>query len=87
MANIKFLFKRTGTTEKQHERNKAGRSELRPHMTNFVKAEESGNKEATKTALDVIVRGLDRAASKGLIHKNQAANKKSSLTKRFNALS
>ena len=56
-------------------------------MTNFVKAEASGDKESTKKALDVTVRDLDRAASKGLIHKNQAANKKSSVTKRFNALS
>lgn len=87
MANIKSQIKRIRTAEKQHERNKAGRSELRTNMTNFVKAEESGDKEATKKALDATVKGLDRAASKGLIHKNQAANKKSSVTKRFNALS
>ena len=87
MANIKSQIKRIRTTAKQHERNKAGRSELRTHMSSFNIAVESGDKKAAKPALDVTVKSLDRAASKGLIHKNQAANKKSSLTKRFNALS
>ncbi len=87
MANIKSQIKRIRTAEKQHKRNKARRSELKTHMSSFNKAVESSNKEAAKTALDVTVKSLDRAASKGLIHKNQAANKKSSLTKRFNALS
>lgn len=87
MANIKSQIKRIRTAAKQHERNKAGRSELRTQMSTFDKAVENGDKEASKTALDATVRGLDKAASKGLIHKKQAANKKSSLTKRFNALS
>jgi len=87
LANIKSQIKRIRTAERQHERNKADRSELKTHISNFYKAVEDGNEEAAKTALDVAVKSLDRAASKGLVHKNNTANKKSSLTKRFNELS
>lgn len=87
MANIKSQIKRIRTAARQHERNKAGKSELKTRISNFNKAVEGGDKEVAKTTLDAAVKSLDRAASKGFIHKNNAANKKSSLTTRFNALS
>ncbi len=87
MANIKSQIKRIRTAEKQHERNKAGRSVLKTRLSGFHKAVESGDKEAAKIALAAAIKCLDSAASKNLIHKNNAANKKSALTKAFNKLS
>lgn len=80
MANIKSQIKRNKTNEKARLRNKAVKSELRTLVRQFREAAASGDASAAKTALRRATRGLDKAASKGVIHKNQAANRKSSLS-------
>ncbi len=86
MANIKSQIKRNITNAKRHERNKAVKSELRTHVRNVRAAVEAGNAEEAQTALQTASRKLDKAASKGVIHKNQAANRKSALAKQVSAL-
>lgn len=83
MANIKSQIKRNKTNEKRHDRNKAVKSEVRTRLKNAVAAVGSEN-EAEQ--LRMAVKRLDKAAAKGVIHKNQAANRKSGLMKRINAL-
>ena len=83
MANIKSQIKRNKQNEVARERNKAVRSEVRTRMKNAVAAVGSENEE---TALRAAVKRIDKAAAKGVIHKNQAANKKSGLMKRLNTL-
>ena len=83
MANIKSQIKRNKQNEKAHERNKAVKSELRTHVRKFREAVESGDVEAATSALQVASRKLDKAVSKGVIHKNQAANRKSAIAKRY----
>ena len=82
MANIKSQIKRNKQNEKAHQRNKAVKSALRTHIRKFREAVETGNIEEATAALRVATRQLDKAASKGVIHKNQAANRKSAITKR-----
>ena len=77
MANIKSQKKRILTNEKARRRNNAYKSELKTHLRNLDAAVESGDKEAASKALAVASRKLDKAVSKGGIHKNQAANRKS----------
>ena len=86
MANIKSQIKRIRTNLKAQERNKAVKSELKTVITATRKAIAEGDKEKATAALRVATRKLDKAASKGVIHKNQAANKKSAMSKRANAL-
>ena len=83
MANIKSQIKRIKTNEKAHQRNKAVKSELRTHVRKFREAVETGNVEAATVALQVASRKLDKAVAKGVIHKNQAANRKSAIAKRL----
>ncbi len=83
MANIKSQIKRNKQTIVRHERNKAVKSELRTRTKNAVAAVGT---EDEATALRLAIKRIDMAASKGVIHKNQAANKKSGLMKRVNAL-
>ncbi|WP_336923633.1 30S ribosomal protein S20 [Aquipuribacter sp. SD81] len=82
MANIKSQIKRNTQNEKARLRNKAVKSELRTLVRQFREAAASGDKDATQTALRRASRGLDKAASKGVIHKNQAANRKSAMATR-----
>lgn len=84
MANIKSQMKRIRTNEKARQRNKSVRSELKTYIRKFREAVASGNTETTKTTLRDACRKLDKAASKGVIHKNQAANRKSALAKQAN---
>ncbi|MBO3129226.1 30S ribosomal protein S20 [Dermatophilus congolensis] len=86
MANIKQQIKRVKTNNKRTERNKAYKSELRTFIRKFRVAVEAGNKDEAAVALRDASRKLDVAVSKGVIHKNQAANKKSAMATRFNAL-
>jgi small subunit ribosomal protein S20 len=86
LANIKSQIKRIRTSEAQRQRNKAVRSALKTHIGKFRAAVEAADKEAAKTALAGAIKQLDSAAAKGVIHKNNAANKKSALTKTYNAL-
>ena len=83
MANIKSQIKRNKQNEKAHQRNKSVKSELRTHVRKFREAVESGNVEAATAALQVASRKLDKAVSKGVIHKNQAANRKSAIAKKL----
>ena len=86
MANIKSQIKRIKTNEKRTERNKAVKSELRTWNRKFRDAAEAGDKDAAAEALKAASRKLDKAVSKGVIHANQAANKKSSMAKKAPAL-
>ena len=82
MANIKSQIKRNKQNEKAHQRNKAVKSSLKTAVRSFREAADSGDAAKTTEALRAAYVKLDKAASKGVIHKNQAANRKSSLAKR-----
>ncbi|GHS89226.1 30S ribosomal protein S20 [Cellulomonas hominis] len=86
MANIKSQIKRIGTNEKARLRNKAVKSELKTYTRRVREAVAGGDKEAASVALQSASKKLDKAVSKGVIHANQAANKKSALSKAVNAL-
>ena len=86
MANIKSKIKRIGTNEKARQRNVAVKSQLKTHVRKVREAIEAGDKAAAQTALQSASIKLDKAASKGVIHKNQAANRKSALAKQVSAL-
>lgn len=86
MANIKSQIKRNKTNEKARLRNKAVKSELKTYVRRVREAVAAGDKEAAGTALTAASRKLDKAVSKGVIHQNQAANRKSALSKSVNAL-
>jgi small subunit ribosomal protein S20 len=87
VANIKSQIKRNKQNEKARLRNKAVKSELKTAIRKFREAAEAGDADATTAALRHATRKLDKAASKGVIHKNQAANRKSAIAKRLAALS
>ncbi|WBB59408.1 30S ribosomal protein S20 [Streptomyces sp. WMMC500] len=86
MANIKSQIKRIKTNEKARLRNKAVKSELRTAIRRTREAVEAGDAEKAVEAQRAAARKLDKAVSKGVIHKNQAANKKAALAKRVQAL-
>ena len=86
MANIKSQKKRILTNEKARLRNKAVKSELKTHVRRVREAIAAGDKETAATALQSAGRKLDKAASKGVIHANQAASRKSKLAKEVSAL-
>ncbi len=86
MANIKSQIKRIATNEKARLRNKAVKSELRTHVRRVREAIAGGDKDAAAVALATASRKLDKAVSKGVIHRNQAANKKSALAKQVGSL-
>lgn len=79
MANIKSQKKRILTNEKARLRNKSVKSSLKTSVRRFHEAVASGDKDKAVEAARVAGRELDRAASKGVIHKNQAANRKSAI--------
>jgi small subunit ribosomal protein S20 len=83
VANIKSQIKRSKQNDKAHQRNKAVKSLLRTSVRKFREAADGGNVEATGIALRAACRQMDKAASKGVIHKNQAANRKSAIAKRY----
>ncbi|MCI5826202.1 MAG: 30S ribosomal protein S20 [Arcanobacterium sp.] len=87
MANIKSQKKRIKTNEKRRLRNKSYKSELKTYVRKTREAIEAGDVEEAEKWLRVASRKLDVAVSKGVIHKNQAAQRKSKLAKRFNKLS
>lgn len=86
MANIKSQKKRILTNEKARARNAAYRSELKTLIRKVHEAVAAGNKEAATAALASASRKLDKAVSKGVLHKNQAANRKSGIAKRVGSL-
>ena len=83
MANIKSQMKRIKTNEKARQRNVAVKSALKTSVRRFRSAAEAGDAAAAATALQTASKALDKAASKGVIHKNQAANRKSGMAKRL----
>lgn len=84
MANIKSQKKRILTNEKRRLANKAVKSALKTHIRRFDEAAGSGDSSAATSALRRASRELDKAASKGVIHKNNAANHKAVMAKRLN---
>ena len=86
VANIKSQLKRIRTNEAARLRNKSVKSALKTAIRKFREAAEAGEKEKAETLLQEASRKLDKAASKGVIHPNQAANKKSAMAKRANSL-
>ena len=86
MANIKSQKKRILTNEKARQRNVAVKSALKTTVRRFRTAADSGDAAAATAALQVASKALDKAASKGIIHKNQAANRKSGLAKQVAGL-
>ena len=85
MANIKSQIKRNKQNEKRRLRNKAVRSEIKTRTKNAVAAAESGA-ENTVDELRTAIKRIDKAAAKGVIHKNQASNRKSKLMRRITSL-
>ncbi|APT85231.1 30S ribosomal protein S20 [Corynebacterium aquilae] len=86
MANIKSQIKRNRTNEEARERNKAVRSAVRTEIRKFRALVEAGDKAAAETQLRVASRKLDKAVSKGVIHRNNAANKKSRMASAVNKM-
>ncbi|HEY4226303.1 MAG TPA: 30S ribosomal protein S20 [Pseudolysinimonas sp.] len=86
MANIKSQIKRIGTNKKAQERNKAVKSELKTAIRATHTAIATGDKAKAADALKLATKKLDKATSKGVIHANQAANKKSAISKQVAAL-
>lgn len=86
MANIKSKIKRIGTNEKARLRNVAVKSELKTNVRKVREAIAAGDKTTAEAALRTAGVKLDKAVSKGVIHKNQAANRKSALAKQVAAL-
>jgi small subunit ribosomal protein S20 len=86
VANIKSQKKRILTNAKATERNKAVRSEVKTAIKKVDAAVVAGDKAAATEAANAAARTLDKAATKGVIHKNQAANRKSGVVKRVGAM-
>jgi len=86
VANIKSQIKRIKTNEAARQRNVAVRSALKTSVRRFRSAADAGDKDAATTALQQASKLLDKAASKGVIHRNQAANRKSALAKKVAGL-
>ena len=86
MANIKSQIKRIKQNNAAHERNKSVKSALKTSIRRFREAAESGNKDEAVELANAASRKLDKAASAGVIHKNQAANKKSAIAKKAASL-
>ncbi len=87
MANIKSQIKRIRTNEKARLRNKSVKSSVKTAVRRFREAADTGNRDAAVTALREASQALDKAAGKGVIHPNQAANRKSAMAKRAGSLS
>ena len=86
MANIKSQEKRNRTNERRRLRNKSVKSSLHTAVRGFREAVESGDKDKAAELLVSTSRKLDKAASKGVIHKNQAANRRSALSRALNKI-
>ncbi|MCP3973648.1 MAG: 30S ribosomal protein S20 [bacterium] len=86
MANIASQIKRNRQTIVRHERNKAVRSELKTRIRNAIVAAESGDRAAATEQLRLAQRYIDKATTKGLLHKKTAGRRKARLTKQVNDL-
>ena len=86
MPNIKSSAKRDALSKAKRAKNRAEKSALRTAVKKFDAAVAEGNKEAAQSTFKAAVRAMDKAAGKNLIHKNNAANKKSKMAGRLNAM-
>jgi small subunit ribosomal protein S20 len=86
VANIKSQIKRNKTNQKANDRNRAVKSQLRTSIRAAREAISSGDKDAAQVAVQAATRRLDKAVSKGVLHKNQAANRKSAIAKQASSL-
>ena len=86
MPNIKSAKKRVLVIEKKTQQNKAIKSALKTQIKKFLASVEAGNKEEATKVYSETVSAIDSAASKGILHKNNAANKKAKLAKKLNAM-
>jgi small subunit ribosomal protein S20 len=86
VANIKSQIKRIGTNKKAQERNKAVKSEVKTAVRSTREAITAGDKDKATANLAIATKKLDKAVSKGVIHRNQAANRKSAIAKQVAAL-
>jgi len=86
VANIKSQIKRVKTNQKATERNRAVKSEIKTTVRQAREAIKSGDKDKAAAAVKLASKKLDTAASKGVLHKNQAANRKSAIAKQAAAL-
>jgi small subunit ribosomal protein S20 len=87
VANIKSQIKRNRQNEKRRLRNKSVKSSLKTAIRKFNAAAAAGDDESATALMREAGRKLDKAASKGVIHKNQAANRKSAIAKRLHTIS
>ena len=83
MANIKSHIKRNRQNEARRQRNKSERSRLRTLTKRLTDALEAGDQAAAEDAYRIAAQAYDKAAAKGIIHKNKASNKKSRLAKKL----
>jgi small subunit ribosomal protein S20 len=86
VANINSQIKRIKTNEKRRLRNKSVKSSVKTAIRKFREAAEAGDKEKAEILLRDASKKLDKAAGKGVIHRNQAANKKSAMARRANSI-
>jgi small subunit ribosomal protein S20 len=86
MPNIKSQVKRMKKSEEQRERNRAVKSSLKTYIKRFSSAQQSGDVDNALQAYQEAARLLDKAVSKGVIHKNKAANQKSHMARLLNAM-
>ena len=86
MPNIKSAKKRVLVAQTKAMQNKAAKSALKTHMKKFDAAVAEGNRSEADVAYKVAVKAVDKAAAKGLLHKNNAAHKKSTLTLKLNQI-
>ena len=86
MPNIKSAEKRVLIARERNARNKVEKTKLKNAMKKFDAAVAEGNRETAEGAYKVAVKTVDRAAGKGLLHKNNAARKKSAMAGKLNDL-
>ena len=86
MPNIKSSKKDVVSSKIAYEKNKANKSELKTNLKKFDAAVVSGDKAAAEAAYKVAVKAVDQAVVKGLLHKNNAAHKKSAMTTKLNSI-
>ena len=86
MPNIKSSKKDVISSKIAYEKNKANKSALKTNLKKYEAALESGNKAEAEAAYQVAIKAVDQAVNKGLLHKNNAARKKSAMTLKLNKL-
>lgn len=86
MPNIKSAKKRVELTKVQNERNRMAKSALKTTIKKFDAAVASGDREQAAAAYQAAIKAIDQGVTKGILHKNTAARKKSSVSLKMNAM-